>query len=151
MISLLYMIDGEILFYSPSVASRRHALWNKLLAGEAVAVDIYGNTMRPLDASIAFNEICNRDIGTTEAEHIRANIMLTPTMISIVRSEMSDLPEAVGIEILHRMQPVLSAMGTGMFILATKILRSSIEVDEFLTRERLDRYIAMLTSANAVT
>jgi hypothetical protein len=147
-ISTLFSIDGDVVFYSPSISDRRHELWNRLLSGDAKAVNIWGFAMSPLESSVAFETICNRRIGPTLADKILANIYMYPILTSLIRSELDELPIELGGQVLEKLSSVLTALAAGMFTFANSQL-TTLPADEFLTAERIKRYSTMIHSCNA--
>lgn len=149
-ISTLFSIDGEVVFYSPTIHLRRYEFWNKLLAGEVQAVDIWGNVMQRPSGSIAFATICDRAaaIGHLKADAILANVLMYPILTALIRSELDGLSLEYGAGVLQKMSGVLTTLAAGMFTLAAGMIQA-LEPDEFLTEERIRRYATMVNSCNA--
>lgn len=150
MISMLYKIGDEVVFYSPSLNSRRTELYQGLLDGSIIGTDCDGIALPVQEAVNCLCTLCDRVIGVKMVDKILANITLAPVIVSIVRAEMINLPVDQGTAVLTKLLPVINALNSGMFNTASQMLKYTITVDEFLTRERLDRYASMLISADAI-
>lgn len=150
MISILYKIDNEVVFYSPILQQRMGELCTKLLTGESTGYDHNGNVITIPTAATYLQLICGRYIGTDIVNKIYANVSLAPIILSIVRADMINLPVEQGLAILTKLKDVVDAVTNGMFNSASQLLLYKIEPDEYLTRERLDLYASMLISADAI-
>ena len=150
MISTLYKIDNEVVFYSPTLQPRMGELCTKLLTGESTGYDHNGNIIDIPTSATYCQLICGRYIGNDIVNKIYANVILAPVILSIVRSDMINLPVEQGLSVLTKMKDVVDAVTNGMFNSASQLLLYKVEPDEYLTRQRLDLYASMLISADAI-
>lgn len=150
MISTLYKIESEVVFYNPTLNSRRTELYQGLLDGSMKGYDCDGVELSIPDAVDSLCTICDRMVGKKMVDKIYSNILLAPKIVSIVRAEMINLPVDQGTAVLKKLYDVIAALNNGMFNTASQMLTYTITPDAFLTRERLDRYASMLISADAI-
>jgi len=146
MISRLCKIDDEVVFYSPTLASRG-GLYAELSNGTKIAYDQSGNALSTDEAVKCLAIICDRQTGTNALEQIFANIQLWPTVVAIVREDLLQYPDGEGV--FMKLAPIVGMLQVGLFYTASQTLQT-FTPDEILTQERLDRWSAMLTSADAI-
>lgn len=148
MISQLYKIDNEVVFYRPDLNNKRTELYNKLINGEAVAYDLNGNIMSVSDSTACLSVICDRLIGTSNVDKIYANIEFANVMIACVRAELLQYPQ--GEAMMSKLSSVVSMLQVGMFYTASQVLLT-IPTDDIITSARLTKWSSMLISSDAIT
>lgn len=147
MISKIYKIEDEVVFYSPTLNARRTELFSGLSVGTIKAYGAMGNEIPKDDALIYLSIICDRKTGTTTVDQIYANIQLAPVVIAVVREDLLQYPG--GEATFMKLAPIVSMLQVGLFFTASQAIKS-VTPDEILTQERLDRWSAMLISADAI-
>lgn len=148
MISTLYKIDNEVVFYRPDLNNKRTELYNKLINGEAIAYDLDNNAMSISESTACLSVICDRLIGASNVDKIYANIELANVMIACVRSELLQYPQ--GESMMTKLSSVVSMLQVGMFYTASQVLLT-IPTDEIITSDRLTKWSSMLISSDAIT
>lgn len=99
-----------------------------------------------------FNNNINRlSILDGIAGEVEYNITVGNEFISLFREECvkTDFKGITPIEIAQKLAPIISLVQTGSFREAKQILQT-IENDQFLTLERVQKYIDMMDSADAI-
>lgn len=148
MICTLYKINNEVVYYTTK--KREHPeLFGQILSGQLIAYDLYD---QPIDKNIAglqWDTIITRDIGLTYAEQVLANIKLVPIIIATVRAEMVGYSAEEAVVFLSKLSNIIGCLNMGMFYTASQLM-SSITPDVFFTTDRIARYSAMLTNADAI-
>lgn len=147
MISNLYKIGEEIVFYSPSLNSRRTELYQGLLDGSLIGYDSLNNVMSATQAVDGLCTICDRFTGSNNLDKIYANISLAPTIIAVVRNELISYPQ--GMALIGKLADVIPMLYVGMFNTASETILQ-ITPDEIITIERLNKWSSMLVSADAI-
>jgi hypothetical protein len=148
MISRIYKIDDEVVFYSPVLGDRRTDLFVKLTNGVSIAHDIEGNVLSCDEAVQGLSVICDRQIGDTLAERVLSNINLSSILIATVRSELLQYPN--GEVLFGKLTSVIIMLQVGMFTTASQALLAVVP-DEIITTERLQKWSNMLTVSDALT
>ena len=145
-ISKLFSVGGTIVFYSPKNYENKGIIYDSILKGEE-ALDINGEVMGVEEASRhLFMSV--RSIDSDPLEQMYANVILAPKLISLVRTQLPSCEEPL--TTITRLASVIALISCGMFYTAANVL-TAMEADTTLTRALLDRWTAMLLSANAVT
>jgi hypothetical protein len=149
MISTIYSIGNEVLFYTTERTSAMSEMYARLASGELQAIDLDGNAIPSNVASAMWDEVYSRVIGPTKLNKIKANIELYPVILAIVMCEISDAnPEPPSIPLMQKLSPVLTAISIGAFADGAYLL-SVTETDEFLTTERITKWTNLLVSSDA--
>ena len=149
MISTLFRINDEVVFYSPTIAARKALLWNRILTEQVLCFDCDGARIHPPLASIMFTEVCDRFIGTSTADKIHANILLFPVILSLFRADYISLPVEEGMAIMNDMGKVFSMLAAGMYGSAVELM-SSMPTPSWTTQAKWTKYITMISSADAI-
>jgi hypothetical protein len=86
------------------------------------------------------------------AGEVEYNITVGNEFISLFREECvkTDFKTITPLQIAQKLSAVISLVQTGSFREAKQVLQT-IENDDFLTPERVSKYIAMMESADAIT
>lgn len=85
------------------------------------------------------------------AGEVEYNITVGNEFISLFREECvkTDFKSITPLEIATKLAPIISLVQTGSFREAKQVLQT-IENDDFLTPERIQKYIAMMESADVI-
>lgn len=149
---VLYKLDTTVIYYDSKLDFT--TIRGQLEDGSQKGYDLHGNELTPYDAIKALTSMSSRRIGETISENITSNIQLSPILIAVVRDEMiSTSLSALGLSatsMLSKLSGVIGAIQVGMFKEAALMLRHSVVVDAFLTRERLDLYATLLETSDAL-
>jgi hypothetical protein len=145
-ISKLFSVGGTVVFYSPKSYENKGVIYERILSGEE-ALDINGQVMSTEEASRhLFMSV--RSIDSDPLEQMYANVLLAPKLISLVRTQLPSCEEPL--TTITKLSSIIALISCGMFYTAATVL-TAMEADTTLTRALLDRWAAMLLSANAVT
>lgn len=145
-------VDGNIVYYSKD-------FWKSDLTSfisdyeSHTVTDYLGKSVPKERFLIELNETIDRiDSIDGEEGEIAFNINVGTEFITLVRNEFKNsiLNEYTAIDFANDIGKISMLVLEGAFREAGQLL-SNIEPNEFLTRERLDKYIAMLHSADAIT
>lgn len=150
---------GTITYVDDNVVYYNQDFWKSDLASfissyESHSVSDYLGKPVPKERFlIEMNETIDR-IGSIDGEEgeIAFNINVGSEFITLVRNEFKNsiLTEYTAIDFANDMGKISMLVMEGAFREAVQLL-STFEPNEFLTRARLDKYIAMLHSADAIT
>lgn len=162
--------DGntEILFLNPTALSNiNYDMIRSIEAGNTVIKDCLDNVIPPNVAASTLNELVSyaneflRQLNSESVDNPTLkftmqcgwNISAGLLMISIVRAHMLQVGLAqFGLNPLimaSKLSQLIALMQVGMFAESVMLI-STIERDGFLTEERIQKYILMLSSANAI-
>ena len=85
------------------------------------------------------------------AGEVEYNIEIGNEFISLFREECvkTDFKSITPLEIAQKLAPIISLVQTGSFREAKQVLQT-IENDDFLTPERIQKYIAMMEAADVI-
>lgn len=114
---------------------------NKITTAELVSMEEFENSSR-----------CNFVKQIKDLSYqVQYNIDVGKEFIALFREEFvrTPLKEMTSLDIAQKTANLIPLILTGSFREACDLLRL-YEPDEFMTRERIDKYIAMLTSADAI-
>lgn len=115
--------------------------------------DIFGNKVNLEDFKYDYAKISKEALHLENniSSQIQYNIDVGKEFISLFREEFvrTPLKEMTSLDIAQKTANLIPLILTGSFREACDLLRL-YEPDEFMTRERIDKYIAMLTSADAI-
>lgn len=149
-IATLLTVDGFPVFYSPGLENDRTRIFNSLADGTATGVDCFGEPMEPQDAMEDFIRMVDFYRPRNRLERIYRNILLAPSVISIVREEILRVEADLDpLAYFSKLEQVVQLTGLGLFCTAAGVL-AALNRDEFLTDERLARWALMLNTANAI-
>ena len=120
---------------------------------EHTVTDIFGE---PIDKSRFELELYNNRDQLARidglAGEVEYNITVGNEFISLFREECvkTDFKTITPLQIAQKLAPIISLVQTGSFREAKQVLQT-IENDQFLTPERVQKYIDMMDSADAIT
>lgn len=145
-------VDGNVVYYNKD-------FWKSDLTSfisdydSHTVTDYMGKAVPKERFLIEMNETIDRLVSIDGEEgEIAFNINVGSEFITLVRNEFKNsiLSEYTAIDFANDMGKISMLVMEGAFREAVQLL-STFEPNEFLTRERLDKYIAMLHSADAIT
>lgn len=148
-IATLLTVDGIPVFYSTGLENDRTRIFDSLADGTATGVDCFGEPMEPQAATDDFIRMVDFYRPRNRLEQIHRNILLAPSVVSIVREEIFRVEGLDPLVYLSKLEQVVQLTGLGLFCTAAGVL-SALNRDEFLTDERLARWALMLNTANAI-
>lgn len=145
---MIYKYKNDVIFYNTKYIQNNFKELKQ--ANMEEYTDFFGNTptLEELNYMITFT--CDYPINTLH-EQIKYNVAVGTEFIALLREEFiyADLNEVTAFDILAKAPNILMAIMTGAFKEAC-VLLSRLEPDEFLTTERINKYIECLTSADVI-
>lgn len=147
-----------IYFNHMLISDNRTDISNNLISGDLIAISVDGVTEMTLDnalTDLAFvGDIAHVNDLTTYTNQVMWNLEIANQLIASVRGEMieANLP-SIGLNgsiLLSKLSYVIGAVQVGMFKEAAEMM-SALERDDFLTDNRINRYVDKLTSADAIS
>lgn len=151
-IQKIVKIDNKIIYQNKKFwcSPRASEILDKF--DEYEILDYFGEPVNYFDFGLVYNE--NRlkfiDSKGDLSKQIKINIEIGQEFISLFREEFVRTKTTVdSITIAHKLNQVIPLILTGSFKEACEIL-ASLETDDFLTSERIEKYILMLKSADAI-
>ena len=153
------MIDNSIVVFSDDTCIYHNkAFWTARTSDapeyyeQHEIKDIFGNIV-PFDTY--YNQFSNNEYAMSElssiADEVKYNIDTGKEFIAPFREEFvrTPLKEMSSLEIAQKTASLIPLILTGSFREAC-VLLSAYEPDEFMTEERIQKYIAMLTAADVI-
>lgn len=151
-ISRITHVDGVCIYNNKSFwINESHNVYNDY--SNHIVLDFLGNPIYSdrfqLEMDYNFNRIGNV---SSIAEQVNYNITIGVEFIALFREETvnGDLGSLNGLDVAAKTANAIPLITTGSFKEAAYIL-SSITPDEYLTTDRLTKYINMLKSADIIT
>ncbi len=140
------------------VPSHRQDVSVAISAGDLRGISVERDDVLTLEDTLnEFAYICDEAGGYDFASYmwqINWNIALGPQLVAVVRGEMlAESLTSMGLSatsMLSKLQGVVGAIQVGMFKEAALMLKYVVVRDAFLTEVRINKYAALLTSADAI-
>ena len=153
-VSRVINVDGKCVYKNKDFWSQDFTVLTDFLEhyDEHTVTDIFGE---PIDKSrFELEWYNNRDaLARIDglAGEVEYNITVGNEFISLFREECvkTDFKTITPLEIATKLAPIISLVQTGSFR-ETKQVLQTIENDDFLTPERIQKYIAMMDSADVI-
>lgn len=146
-ISRLWKVDDDSVFYSTTLGAVRQDYYNGLSNGTKIGYMTDGSVMDADEAVEAFILMCDyMQEPLTITEQIYRNITLVPIILAAVRTEI-DVES--GYTVYAELDKLIKVMQSGGFDTAAQMLLALIP-NEIITNETLTRWADMLNTANAI-
>jgi len=153
-VSRVVNVDGKCVYKNKDFWSQDFTVLTDILEhyDEHTVTDIFGE---PIDKSRFELELYNNRDQLARidglAGEVEYNINVGNEFISLFREECvkTDFKSITPLEIATKLAPIISLVQTGSFREAKQVLQT-IENDDFLTPERIQKYIAMMESADVI-
>lgn len=149
MICTLYKVGDDLVFYNDKITSqKKQEILDNIKT--ATLIDCFGNVISDNKRESTYIEFLTMyEYYNAHILHdqIYRNILISPIIVSIVRSELSTLPD--GLMCLEKLQPAIELANVGMFSNASAYILSLVP-DDMLIDEQLKRWSDLLLSANNI-
>lgn len=153
-VSRVVNVDGKCVYKNKDFWSQDFTVLSDILEhyDEHTVTDIFGASV---DKSRFELELYNNRDQLARidglAGEVEYNINVGNEFISLFREECvkTDFKSITPLEIATKLAPIISLVQTGSFREAKQVLQT-IENDDFLTPERIQKYISMLESADVI-
>lgn len=153
-VSRIVNVDGKCVYKNKDFWSQDFTVLTDILEhyDEHTVTDIFGEL---IDKSRFELEMYNNRDQLAKidglAGEVEYNINVGNEFISLFREECvkTDFKTITPLEIAQKLAPIISLVQTGSFREAKQVLQT-IENDDFLTPERIQKYIAMMEAADVI-
>lgn len=153
-VSRVVNVDGKCVYKNKDFWSQDFTVLTDILEhyDEHTITDIFGETVDKSRFELEWYN--NRDqLARIDglAGEVEYNINVGNEFISLFREECvkTDFKSITPLEIAQKLAPIISLVQTGSFREAKQVLQT-IENDDFLTPERIPKYIAMMEVADVI-
>ena len=153
-VSRVVNVDGKCIYKNKDFWSQDFTVLTDILEhyDEHTVTDIFGEAVDKSRFELEWYN--NRDqLARIDglAGEVEYNINVGNEFISLFREECvkTDFKSITPLEIAQKLAPIISLVQTGSFREAKQVLQT-IENDDFLTPERIQKYIAMMEAADVI-